>query len=223
MNRTNAHWAIALVFVGLAWAITTTVYPTFPATIPTHWDMQGRVDGHGPKATLYLLPTFLIGMAAFYRILPTLAPKSFEDDSVRSAYSFLMVGVLGFFVYMQGVILLATRQHVFKAAHPVDIGRAIFAGMFLLFALIGTRLGKVRRNPVVGVRVPWTLASDRVWDETHRVASGSMVLGGLVGFVVAAAGRPLVYSFAALGASVLVPLVYSFVLSRRPEGGEISA
>ena len=78
---------------------------------------------------------------------------------------------------------LATWQQVTKAPHPIDLGRTLFAGLFLALALIGNVLGKVRRNFYIGVRVPWTLASDRVWNDTHRVAAWTMVGGSLVGFL----------------------------------------
>ena len=66
----------------------------------------------------------------------------------------LTTGLLG---SIHGLILYAAMNR------PVDIGRAIFEGLFLFFALIGSVLGRVRRNFYIGVRVPWTLASERVW------------------------------------------------------------
>ena len=49
-------------------------------------------------------------------------------------------------------------------------------------------MGKVRRNFYIGFRVPWTLASDRVWEDTHRLATWVMVAAGLIGFVLVVAG-----------------------------------
>ena len=60
----------------------------------------------------------------------------------------------------------------------MDIGRAMIGGMFLFFALLGNVMGKVRKNFYIGIRVPWTLASDRVWNDTHRLAAWMMVAGG---------------------------------------------
>ena len=75
---------------------------------------------------------------------------------------------------------------------------ALVGGTFLFFALLGNVLGRVRRNFYIGVRVPWTLASERVWNDTHRVAAWLFVACGLAGFVIAVAGLPLVAAFAVL-------------------------
>jgi uncharacterized membrane protein len=39
--------------------------------------------------------------------------------------------------------------------------------------------GELRPNWFVGIRTPWTLASDDVWRRTHRLAAVLMVGGGL--------------------------------------------
>jgi uncharacterized membrane protein len=128
-----------------------------------------------------------------------------------------MAVVVGLFAYLHAIVLLVTWQHVTKAAHPIDIGRTMFAGMFLALALIGSVLGKVRRNPYMGVRVPWTLASDRVWDDTHRLAAWCFVCGGLLAFVILVVGLSLAFSFAVMIVAVAIPVIYSFVDYKRLE------
>ena len=84
---------------------------------------------------------------------------------------------------MQGVLLYTVRQS--GAGRPsFDLGRAFIAGMFLFFGLMGNVMGKVRKNFYIGIRVPWTLASDRVWNDTHRVAAWVWVAAGVVGFAI---------------------------------------
>ena len=53
---------------------------------------------------------------------------------------------------------------------------------------MGNVMGKVRRNFYIGFRVPWTLASDRVWNDTHRLAAWVMVAAGSIGFLLVIAG-----------------------------------
>ena len=64
-------------------------------------------------------------------------------------------------------------------AGEVVITRAMLAGLMIMFGLMGNVMGKVRRNFWVGVRTPWTLASDRVWNDTHRLA-GQLFVGAAV-------------------------------------------
>ena len=112
--------------------------------------------------------------------------------------------------------MLATWRHV-HGAKPFDLTCVIFAGMFLFLALIGNVMGKVRRNFYVGVRVPWTFASDRVWNDTHRFAAWTMVGGSLLGFVLVISGLSLIAAIAVLLVSMLSPIIFSFVHYKRLE------
>jgi uncharacterized membrane protein len=72
---------------------------------------------------------------------------------------------------------------------------------------------------LVGIRTPWTLASEEVWIKTHRLGGKLMVLGGLL--IVGASFLPLPSGLLAglfgalLAVMVGVPVVYSYLLWRR--------
>jgi uncharacterized membrane protein len=125
-----------------------------------------------------------------------------------------MVLVVGLFGYIHAITLLASMGFL------IDFPRVMLGGMFLFFILTGNVLGKVQRNLYIGVRVPWTIASDRVWNDTHRIASWLFVVCGLVGFTIDMVGYPLI-SLAPMLVAFVVPIVYSFVhyrsLERRGE------
>ena len=76
MTRTQVYWLVALAIVAASWAVSAIVYPSMPATVPTHWNIHGKVDAHGSKATLFLMPAAMIGMLALFAFLPTLSPKN---------------------------------------------------------------------------------------------------------------------------------------------------
>lgn len=212
MTRTHLYWLTALAITAATFAASAAFYPKLSATVPTHWNIHGQVDGYGPKAwALVPIPVTMVGMLVFFRVLPALSPKHFEVDSFRETYLFLMVATVGLFAHIHGVTLYATRAQLAGPGKGFDIGRVLIGGVFLFFALVGNVMGKVRRNFFIGVRVPWTLASDRVWNDTHRLAAWTMVGGGLLGFLAVIAGLPIVLAFAVLIVSVLIPVVYSFV------------
>jgi uncharacterized membrane protein len=96
-------------------------------------------------------------------------------------------------------------------------GQLLVAGIFPFFALLGNQLGKVRRNFWMGVRTPWTLASEAVWTQTHRVAAWVFVAVGIIGFIAAIADVSLVFCFGLLMAAALIPVVYSLILYKRLE------
>lgn len=210
---TRYYWWTAVVLVVAVWSASAWLYPSLPARIPTHWGIDGKVDAYGAKGwAAFLLPALIVGMMIVFRFLPALSPKDFEVEPFRSTYLWIMVLILGLFSFIHGVAL-------YGALHPDwgGMSRILFGGMFLFFAPLGNVLGKVRRNFYIGVRTPWTLASERVWADTHRLAAWLVVLGSLVGFGITVTGLPLVAAFVVLMASLLVPVLYSFAHYKRLE------
>jgi uncharacterized membrane protein len=119
--------------------------------------------------------------------------------------------------YIYAVLLWA------DSGRAIDMGRAFSCGICLFFILIGNVMGKLRRNFYLGVRTPWTLASERVWNATHRFAARIMVASGLVGLVFSITGMFL-WAILVTLAGALKPVVYSLIyykqLERRGELGD---
>jgi uncharacterized membrane protein len=207
---TRVYWMISVALVAITVGVTAWLYGGLPEQIPTHWNIRGEVDGYGGKWTLFIFPAMMVAMLALFYFLPALSPEQFDVNSFRPTYLYIMVLCIGLFAYMDGVILYVTRQAVRKEA-TIDLGRAFIAGMFLFFALLGNVMGKVRKNFYIGVRVPWTLASDRVWNDTHRLAAWVFVAAGVIGFGMIILGVPIIYPIVVLVLSALVPVIYSFV------------
>jgi uncharacterized membrane protein len=207
----RGYWFVAIALVLLTTGASVWLYPSLPDRIPTHWNIKGQVDGYGSKQwSVFLMPAFMIGMLVFFYFLPALSPKHFEVDTFRPTYLYIMVVVTALFAYLHLLILYAVWQSVMRK-EQFDLGRPLIAGIFLMFALLGNVLGKVRRNFYIGVRVPWTLASDRVWNDTHRLAAWIMVASGLLGFIMTLIGVPIVYPIILLIGSAFIPVIYSFV------------
>ena len=91
-----------------------------------------------------------------------------------------------------------------------------------MIALLGNVMGKVRRNFYVAIRTPWTLADERVWNTTQRLAAKTLVLGGVAGLILVLAGaRPWLFLIPVL-AGAFVPAIYSLVYYKQLErSGEI--
>lgn len=81
--------------------------------------------------------------------------------------------------------------------------------------LTGNVLGKVRRNFFIGIRTPWTIASEPVWNATHRFAAKTFFAGGLAGLVFTILGAPIWLSLAAILVAVLAPVFYSLVVYKQ--------
>ena len=52
----------------------------------------------------------------------------------------------------------------------------------ILFTYIGFLLENAKRNWFVGIRTPWTLSSERVWEKTHKIGGKLFKLAGIASF-----------------------------------------
>lgn len=211
MNTKVALALSLLVTVGVT-IYSAMVYPTLPDTIPTHWNIHGKVDQMSPKGwTVFLMPIVMVFMTAFLFALPWLSPKNFKIDTFRSTFNYIVFLVTAMMGYLAVVILLNTM-------HPKwDSIKFMMGGIMLFLGLLGNMLGKVQRNFYVGIRTPWTLASEQVWVATHRVGAWFMTAGGFGGLILVLVGVPVMIAFWVFIAACLFPVPYSLVLYKKLE------
>lgn len=191
-------------------AVTAWYYPPLPELIPTHWNLAGQVDGHGSRWQLWLVgPVMMTGFLLLAVALPWLSPRQFEVQSFASTYSYLMAVPVGLFAVIEIVMLAAAL------GAGLDMARLLPAVMFVVLILIGNPMGKVRRNFFMGIRTPWTLASERVWYATHRLAGKLMVASGLLGLCALWLGAPHWLLLALTLAWAPVAVGYSLLLYKR--------
>ncbi len=211
MSRAFRILGFVLVLAAIAYAAS--VYSSVPDPVPSHWDASGRADGTMAKPWgVILIPCIMLVVWAVFAVLPAISPRGFAMDSFARAWGLLSVVILGFTLFTEVLTLSAARTGA-----PLAI-TAVFVGIGLLIAFIGNLLGKVTRNFFLGIRTPWTLANEDVWNRTHRLAGKLLVAAGLAVIAAAFLGLPAWTMIAAIFAGALVPVVYSYVVYRRLEG-----
>lgn len=201
---------LALGLASLGYALI--LYPHLPELIPIHWNIRGEVDGWAPKSwAIYLNPGIIAVLLLLLWGLPALSPRPFAVDTFRRTFNYVLVVTCGLMAHIHVVMLQA-------ALHPrADSGRYLIGGLFLFFALLGNVLGKVRRNLWMGIRTPWTLASDVVWDRTHRLAAWMLTGAGVLGFFLTLLSVSPAFCLALLFVALLAPVFYSLLLYKQLE------
>lgn len=162
-------WAVA----AGCWGLAAVMWGRLPEVVPVHWDLYGAPDRWGGRAEAALvLPAVLTGTL----LLLEAAPRWTKTDlsqmrgawaAFRSALALALAGIHG----------AALGLYPVGTAAPALIGA--------LFMVLGAVMGKIRPNPVFGIRTPWTLTSKRAWLQTHRLG-GFGFLG--VGFAAVIGG-----------------------------------
>ncbi|HEY6339278.1 MAG TPA: SdpI family protein [Candidatus Sulfotelmatobacter sp.] len=212
MTTTQKYYLGEAAIVVAVFAGTLVAYPHLPETVPLHWDAHGQVNGWGPKWTLFIFgPGLIAFMVLLFSALPWLSPKKFEVNSFRGTYLYITITLVAMLAYIHLLVLAAAL------GVALDISRAIEGGICLLIALLGNVMGKVRRNFYIGVRTPWTLANEQVWNATHRFAAKTFVAGGVVGLLAVILRAPFWAPLSAILIAALVPAAYSLFFYKQLE------
>ena len=216
---TKKRLSIASVIVVLVMvAVAAWVGSVLPADtrLPTHWGMDGEPDALSDKWTALLMPAVIAGgISALMHFLPALEPRRGGLERSQGLYLALWGGLLVLMALVQLVVVATAFDW------PITSTSLILGGTGFLFILIGNQLGKSRSMYLVGIRTPWTLASEEVWIKTHRLAGKLMVAGGvllaLAAFLPLPPGSLAALLFSVIVAVAGVPILYSYVLWRREQ------
>lgn len=197
-----------LLAAAAALAFTVVVYGDLPARMPTHWNFHGEVDGwSGRPVGAFLLPLMAVGIWVVLRFLPRIDPRRENYARFRDTYDLVMNTIVTFMALLHVVVLGAAL------GWPISPGRFIGAGAGLLFIVLGNVLPRARPTWFFGIRTPWTLTNDRVWERTHRLGGYLFVAAGLLMLVAGLfpSALPAVAVPVTIAAVVLATVVYSFV------------
>lgn len=211
----KSRWLGAAV-TAVMWAFALGVYARLPQRIPSHWNLQGEVDGWMDKPWgPFMQPAIATLMLGLLWLLPRIDPRRANVEHFAEDRRLIVNLIILFMAVVQG----ATFAHAL--GWPVQVDRVILAAIGLLFVGLGNYLPRIRSNWFMGIRTPWTLDNERVWRATHRVGGRTFVAAGLVMALAALLPEPLREwtAGAAIAVAVAVPLVYSYVAYRRDLAG----
>lgn len=204
---------VSAVFVAIAVGVAIWLYPRLPAEVPVHWDLHGHVNGTLPRRWAAAFPALsVLGVGILSMVLPAISPRQFAIRPFAGVWGGLMLAAQGFVLVIGLGVLLA------GAGYAVSVPAIAMWAVGGLYVLLGNYMGKLRRNFFIGIRTPWTLASDAVWERTHRFGGRLFVLGGLVTLVVALVDPVLWMLLAVILAAPLIAAGYSYFIHLQLEG-----
>lgn len=200
---------IAILAATLASAI---IYPRLPEMAASHWNAAGQVDGYMPRFwAAFLMPIISAGLLLLLLVFPALDPLKANIATFRPYYNAFIALIIVFMLFIHGITLAWNLGY-----DGFNIGNAIIPAVGLIIIFAGVMMAKAKRNFFIGIRTPWTLSNDTVWEETHKLGSKMFVGAGIVMILSAFFGESgfwIIFPIIMLAA--FVPVVYSYILWRR--------
>lgn len=218
MNKLKQFKASMIVYVVylLSLEIFASVIPA-DAQVPTHWNFKGEIDDYSGlwSAILFgfIFNTILLLIMMFFSSIQPKYKKN--EDRYDKLLPQMSCGLLGFLslIHLYSLVL---------AIYPIESNQfsMIILMIGLLFIFIGNLMSKTPRNYFIGIKTPWTLASEEVWFRTHRIGGRMFLLAGVLMIAKSIFLEQEIYQLVLTiiaFALLLYPILYSFIIFKKLE------
>lgn len=207
---------IPLVLIVLSIVASFYFYANFPDQVPTHWNYQGEVDDYSSKTfAAFFFPALNVALYLMFLGLPYLDPKKQRYEEFKKVYHVFKGLFIAYMTLLYFYIGLA------GLGYPISIGTIVPVSIGFLFLIIGNYMSKIKPNWFMGIRTPWTLENEEVWNKTHRLGGKLFMLLGLLlilsGFVKTSEEQFWPIFVGSVIAVAFIPIVYSFILYKKSE------
>jgi uncharacterized membrane protein len=192
---------LPIIFIIISIAASFYFYAHFPDRVPIHWNWQGEPDNwSGRGLAAFLFPLIILGLYLLFLFLPQIDPRRDRYQQFAKVYHRFKNVFVAFFtiLYFTASLNGLGKNIRVEWVTPIIIG--------LLFIFIGNYLSKIKPNYFIGIRTPWTLASEEVWNKSHRFSGKIFALLGILMIISPLISR----SFGPV--IILVPLIAAIII-----------
>jgi uncharacterized membrane protein len=212
MNKNNIiRKSIMIIIILLSIIISIIYYPQIPEKVASHWDASGEVNGYMSKFWgVFLMPIVLIGMFVLFSIIPLVDPLKKNIQKFREYFDWFVIIILLFMFLVHVQIIL------WNIGIQIDMNITMPIGIAIMFYYIGVLCEKSKRNWSIGIRTPWTLSSDTVWDKTNKLGGKLFKIAAVLALIGIFFGQYSLYFILipALGAA-LTSTIYSYIIFKK--------
>jgi uncharacterized membrane protein len=187
-------------------------YLHFPARVPTHWNYSGQIDGWSSGGfAAFFFPFLNLGIYLLLTFIPMIDPKKENIDQFGKYYIMFKSAMVFFMTAVYFMVGFA------GLGYNIPIGTYVPVMVGFLFIFLGNYLEKIKMNWTIGMRNPWTLSSETVWNKTNRLTGKLFMIAGVLIAMEAITPKVLiipVFIFA-ISMIIVVPTVYSYLLFKK--------
>lgn len=174
-------------------------YPLLPDQVASHWNAQGDVDGYMSKFWgAFLMPIIAVGLFLLFYLIPKIDPLKKNIEKFRKYFDIFIVLLFLFLLYMHFLTIL------WNTGSRFNMGLIMIPALAIIFFYAGVLMQKAERNWFIGIRTPWTLSSDKVWEKTHKLGSVLFKIAAVVSLI------GMFFSDCAFWFVLIPALVFSF-------------
>lgn len=203
MNKTTII-ALALIIASIIAAFY--FNSILPEKIAIHWGLNGEANGFASKEFgLFFIPVLLIGLFLLLKFIPRIDPLKQNIAQFRKHYDLFILVIIAFLFYVFILSLLWNLGIMF------NFSQLLIPAFALLMFFLGILLENAKQNWFIGIRTPWTMSSENVWNKTHKLGARMFkqaAIISLIGLIFPDFG--IAYIIAVLIAITICLFVFSY-------------
>jgi uncharacterized membrane protein len=209
------YWPLAMTAIVLiGFIIGAALYGQMPDPMASHWNAAGVADGTVSRFWgVFLIPVISLGVMLLFLVIPLIDPLRANIQKFKGYYYGFATIFLVYFLYIYILTMLWNMDMRF------DMTKALMPAIGILFIVVGVMIRKSKRNYMVGIRTPWTLSSDEVWERTHKLGGWLFIGAGIVTGILAIFLTSAIF-WVMIGLILAVTaftMVYSYVIYKQLE------
>jgi len=195
-----------LAIILISFAIGIYLYTQVPESLASHWNEKGQVNAYMPKFWgLFLMPIISVALFLLFIAIPKIDPLKQNIAKFRKHFDRFVILVMLFLFYIYLLTIF------WNLGFSFNLIRALVPAFAILIYYVGVLLENTKRNWFIGIRTPWTMSSDKVWEKTHKLGGKLFkITGGVSLFGIVFAGFAFYLIVLLIFAVVIYVVAYSY-------------
>ncbi len=153
-------------------------YSSVPDRMASHWNFKGQVDGYMSRFWgLFLMPMIILAVSLLFLLIPKIDPLKANIQKFRKYFDGFIIIVLSFLFYL---FLLTISWNL---SFQFNINRILPPALAVLLFYSGILIENAKRNWFIGIRTPWTMSNEKVWEKTHKLGGRLFKIAALISLV----------------------------------------
>lgn len=198
-------YIINILILCLSILISILFYRYLPESMASHWNGEGVVDGYSSRLfNVLFFPLLGIFLFILFIFIPKIDPKWKSIKMFEGKFNLFISSMLLFMVILQ--------LEVYLWNIGIEIPMGVFMPILMggLFVVMSILIKNAKQNYTIGIRTPWTLHSEVVWDKTHALGAKLFLGSGILSICSAIVPK---YSIWIVIGSVMLSALYLFIYS----------
>lgn len=174
--KTKTTVVISVAFILLSLLAGILLWNKLPESMASHWNEQDLVNGYMSRFWgVFLMPIITTIMLLMFLVIPNIDPLKANIQEFRDYFNMFIALMIIFMAYIYGLTLAWNLGY-----NNFRMSTAMLPALGLLFIFTGVMISKAKRNFFIGIRTPWTLSSETVWNETHKLGGKLYIVAGAI-------------------------------------------